>query len=194
MRRLACIVLIVVSGCGYHLSGDESSLPEDVQSLSVGTLVNRSREFGLAKTLAFAFEREIHERGHFRMEEEPGAGDAVLSGIIRDVSVRPVSFDANDMALQYAIVLTLDLTLTRQRDGKILWSVSDLREADEYSANARVVVTSSSQFQQGTLGAADVRSPQFNNIELAETERRTALARLLRHAARDVYNQMVEEF
>jgi hypothetical protein len=57
-----------------------------------------------------------------------------------------------------------------------------------------VVITSSSQFQQGTLDAGTIQNPQFGNIQLAETERRRAIGRLLSHAVRDIYNQMVEDF
>jgi hypothetical protein len=186
--------VLALAGCGYHLVGEQTGLPEDVHSLSVGTLTNRSREHGLEKTLAFAIEREIHVRGQFRMEEDPAGGDAIVSGTIRDLHVRPVAFDANDQAVQYEIDMTLDLYLTRQRDGKVLWQVRGLREIDEYSASSRVVVTSSSEFQQGTLDAANVQNPQLSNIQLAETERRSAIAHLLSQAVRDIYNQMVENF
>ena len=182
----------VLAGCGYHLAGDQIGLPEDVHSVSVGAIANRSREHGLEKALAFALEREIHERRQLRMEED--TGDAVLSGTIRDISMRPVAFDSNDQAVQYEIALILDLKLTRQRDGRVLWHVTRLRETDEYSASSNVVVTSSSQFQQGTLDATNIQNPQFSNIQLSETERRRAITRLFDHAARDIYNQMVEDF
>lgn len=198
---MRCVVLLFVlglalglAGCGYHLAGETVALPEDVHSLSVGTLTNHSREHGLEKTLAFAIEREVHTRGHFRMEEDPAGGDAVISGTIRDLRVRPVAFDANDQAVQYEITLIVDLALTRQRDGLVLWHVTGLQEIDEYSASSRVMVTSSSQFQQGTLDAVDIKNPQLSNIQLAETERRNAITRLLTDAVRDIYNQMVENF
>src|SRR5262249_36561304 len=136
VRTAVLIALFVLAGCGYHLAGERSGLPDDVRSVRVGTIHNRSREHGLEKTLAFALEREIHERGRFRMEQDPGGGDAVLSGTIRDVTVRPVAFDANDIAVQYEIVLTVDLTLTRERDGHVLWHVKALRESDEYSTSS----------------------------------------------------------
>jgi len=185
---------LALAGCGYHLVGETVGLPEDVHSISVGTLTNKSREHGLEKTLAFAMEREIHERGRFHMEEDPAGGDAVISGTIRDVFVRPVGFDANDQAVQYEIAMTVDLYLTRHSDGKVLWQVRGWQETDEYSTNPTVVVTSSSQFQQGTLDAGNVQNPQLTNIQLAESERRTAITRLLRQAVRDIYNQMVENF
>ena len=194
LLRGVLVLLLAPAGCGYHLAGEHMGLPTDVHSVSVGTIVNHSREHGLEKTLAFALEREIHERGQLRMEQDPGGGDAVLSGAIHDVVVRPVAYDAADQAVQYEIVLTLDLALTRQSDGHVLWRVHRLRESDEYSASASVVVTSSSQFQQGSLDAANIQSPQLSSIQLAETERRRAITRLLRQAVRDVYNQMVEDF
>jgi len=194
VRGLAVVLCLLLTGCGYHFAGEKVGLPEDVHSVSVGTIKNRSREFGLEKSLAFALEREVHIRRHFRMEEDPAGGDAVLSGTIREVSVRPVAFDSNDQAVQFEVVVVLDLTLARHSDGHVLWHVHGLRETDEYSASAQVVVTSSSQFQQGTLDAANVNNAQLSNIQLAETERRRALVRLLTQAARDVYNQMVEDF
>lgn len=194
VRYAALLLTLALAGCGYHLAGEQLGLPDDVHSLSVGTLVNRSREHGLEKNLAFALEREIHERGHFRMSEDPGGGDAVLSGTIRDLQIRPVAFDANDEALQYEIDVILDLTLTRKDDGHVLWRVVGLQESEEYSANSRVIVTSSSQFQRDTLDAGAVQSPEFTHVQLAETERRRAIARLLSQAVRDVYNQMVENF
>jgi len=192
VRAVTALVLLL-TGCGYHLPGAQSTLPEDVRSVSVGTITNRSREHGLEKTLAFAFEREIHERGQFQMVQDAG-GDAVLSGTIRDVIVRPVAFDVNDQAVQYEITLTLDLTLVRQRDGRTLWRVRGMRETDEYNASAQVVITTSTQFQQGTLDPGNIQDPQFGNTQLAEGERRRAITQLLSHTARDVYNQMLEDF
>jgi outer membrane lipopolysaccharide assembly protein LptE/RlpB len=196
--RLALIPVVLcvqtLAGCGYHLVGEKLELPENVRSLSVGTINNRSREYGLEKALAFALEREIHERGHLRMVEDPGGGDAVLTGTIRDLRVRPVAFDSNDQALQYEMTLILDLTLTRQNDGRVLWQVSRLEEIAEYSSGSQAVIASSSEFQQGTLDADNLPcvsgqtrpcNVQFSTIQLAETLRRRAIRRLLREAVRD---------
>jgi len=194
MRFAAVFFAVAFVGCGYHFAGEQVGLPEDVHSLSVGTLVNRSREHGLEKTLAFALEREIHQRGHFRMIEDPGGGDAVLSGTIRQVKVQPIAFDSNDLAVQYEIAVTLDFTLTRKDGGQVLWHVTGLQESDQYDVSPNVVVTNSPQFQQSALNASDVHNPEFTAIQLGETQRRRAITRLLSQAVRDVYNQMVENF
>lgn len=194
VRCITLLLCLLLTGCGYHFAGEQVRLPPDVRSVSVGKIQNLSREQGLEKSLAFAIEREVYIRRHFIMEEDPGGGDAVLSGAIRDVRVRPVAFDTNDQAIEFEIAVVLDLTLTRHSDGHVLWHVRGLREIDEYAASSQAVVTRSSQFQQAMLNASDVQNPELSNIQLAETERQDALLRLLKQAARDVYNQMVEDF
>jgi len=191
VRRIV-LLCVLLAGCGYNLAGTNTSLPPDVHTISVGKIDNRSREFGLEKSLGFAFEREILRRGLVRVVNDPGAGDAVLSGTIRRFDTYPVSFDANDEALQYEATLVLDLTLRRQKDGQVLWEVRGLREVEEYSASANVVITSSSQFQRGQLDAADLA--KLSDIQLAETEKSLAIERLLTEAVRDAYDQIVEGF
>jgi len=117
------VTLLSVIGCGYHLAGERSGLPDDVRSLSVGTIQNRSRQHGLEKTLAFALEREIHERRPF--SDGAGSGGWRRGGERHDPrrEHRPVGFDSNDIAVQYEMALVVDLTLTRQRDGRVLWHV-----------------------------------------------------------------------
>jgi hypothetical protein len=56
------------------------------------------------------------------------------------------------------------------------------------------VVTSSSAFQQETLDQKNVLDSDFTRIQLTETLRRTMFDRLARQAARDIYDQMVEDF
>lgn len=186
---VACLWL---SGCGYHLAGTVSALPPDVQSVSVGKIENRTREFGLEKNLAFAFEREFLRRGMVKVMSDPGAGDAVISGTIRRFDTLPVAFNSNDQALQYQATLLVDLTLRRQRDGAVLWSVRGLRELDEYNVAANVVITSSTQFQRGQLNPTDLE--RLSDIQLAETEKRLAIERLLTAAVRDAHDQMLEGF
>jgi hypothetical protein len=193
-RMLIAVLLAGLAGCGYGFSGEQRGLDPSVHTLSVGAITNRSGEYGLEKRLQFAIEREVRVRHQLQIDENPGGGDAVLTGTIRDVRVRPVAFDSNDRAVQYQLTMILDFTLSRPSDGRVLWHVSGLRQIDEYAASANVVVTSSSQFQRGTLDATDINNPEFSSIQLAESDRKLALTRLLTQTARDVYDQMLENF
>jgi hypothetical protein len=191
----ACLFLLLgllPLACGYRFAGAVLRLPEGVRSVEVGLFDNRSRQFGLDRALALALEREFHRRGVFRVEEEPGTGDAELTGTIRSCSARPVAFDEQDEALQYEAELTVDLTLRRRSDSAIIWEVSGLREWDDYSVAARIVVPSTSQFQRGTLAVGDLR--RLTDIQLAETEKRLAIDRLLRTLVRDVHDRILNDF
>ena len=178
--------------CGYHLIGTQTTLPAGVRSVSIGAIENRSREFGLDKTLAFALEREVYLRGVVRLEEQPNAGDAVLSGTIRTFRTRPVAFDARDEAIEYEAELIVDLELRRQSDGEVLWEAPGLQELEDYRVRVNIVVPSSSQFQRGTLNLEDLR--QLTDIQLAETEKHLAIERLIRSVVRDAHDRMLEDF
>lgn len=196
------LVLLLLSGCGYHLIGAEPQLPEDIRSLAVGDIANHTREHGLEKTLEFAFEREIHIRQQYRLEQNSARADAILTGLIRRLDRRPVAFDESDQAVIYELTLSVDLTLTRRDDGKTIWRVRNLKKLDEYASNPRMVVTSSSEFQQGTLNPSDLPKnndsipdhEQISLIQLADSERQRAVNRLVATAVHDAYESMIEGF
>lgn len=191
-------------GCGYHLAGTQMHLPADVRSVSVGHIENLSSEHGWEKLLAFALEREVITRRQLVWEPDPTRGDAVISGTVRSVSLRPVAFNARDQAVQYELVVIVDLKLTRSADGTILWRADGMRVTGEYATSPSVVVTSSAAFQLQPLDAKNLRDPQWNplsaadaqaiNIQLAEGEKRLLLQRLAQELARDAYNGIVEDF
>lgn len=190
-RWLLCLALAPLA-CGYRLAGTQVKVPGDIHSISVGHFDNQSRQEGLEKTLAFALEREFYERGELSVRENPSESDGLITGTIVAFKTRPVSFDAQEDALQYETELTLDVTLRRQADGKILWKGHNMHAFEEYSVSRQTVVPSSSQFQQGTLDFSNLA--QLSNVQLAETEERLAIQRLLRSIVRDVHDRILEEF
>jgi hypothetical protein len=189
--RLLALALTPLA-CGYRLAGTNVVVPGDIQSVSVGSFDNQSRQEGLDKVIAFAFEREFYERGTLSVREKPGEGEGIITGTIREFRTRPVSFDANENALQYEAELTLDVTLRRQADGKVLWKGSRLHVFEEYSVNPSTVVPSSSQFQQGTLDFSNLT--ELSDIQLAETEKRLAIERMVRSIVRDVHDRILDDF
>lgn len=193
MRSLLLLTLLCSPlACGYRLAGTQTIIPGDIRSVSVGKFDNLSRQEGLEKTLAFAFEREFYERGTLPVLEDPTQGDGLLTGTIREFRIRPVSFDQNEEALQYEAELTLDVTLRRQADGKVLWKGSRIRSYEEYSVSPNTVVPSSSQFQQGTLDFNNLA--ELSDIQLAETEKRLAIDRMVRSIVRDVHDRILDDF
>ncbi|MGH7818549.1 MAG: LPS assembly lipoprotein LptE [Candidatus Binatia bacterium] len=182
---------VTLAGCGYGFAGAVTRLPADVRTISLGPIENQTRELGLEKALLESLEDEITLRG--RLEIVPaGQGDVSLAGSIRAYGSHPVAFNSRDEALQYQLTVIVDMSLRRREDQKLLWKTQGLREVQDYSAIPGVVVTSSSRFQRTTLNPRDLG--RFTDIQVSEGQRREANERLIETLARNVYNQMMEDF
>jgi len=190
--RLAGLAAALLPACGYTLAGSQGRVPGDIRSVAVGEFRNESRQEGLGKTLAFAVEREFYEYGALSLRERPTDGEGLITGTIREFKARPVAFNADDEALAYEAKLVLDVVLTRQSDGAVLWKGSRMQAIEDYAVSRQTVVPSSSQFQQGTLNFADLAD--LTNIQLAETEKQRAIERMVRSIARDVRERILDDF
>ena len=186
------VTFFLLCSCGYRLAGTRTHVPGGIESVSVQAFDNNSREFGLGKTLAFALEREFYRRGALEVHDDRSAGDAVITGTIREFRTYPVAFDVDDEALQYEAELIVDVSLERKSDGQVLWRGLGMYAVEPYAAADRVVVTSSSQFQRGTLNASNLE--QLTEIQLTETQRRIAIDRLVATVVRDVHDRILDDF
>jgi hypothetical protein len=191
--RAHCVaaVLLVVAGCGYQFAGGGRTFDAGIHTIGVKTFANETREIGVEKRLAMAIEREFVIRGPLKVANV-AESDLQLTGTVKSAEDRPVAFNRDDEVLIYQTVLALDLELRRRDTGKLLWHVRGLRVADDYESVASVVVTTSSEFRGSTLNPEDLGG--FTDIQLAETRRRQTLERMIGGLARDVYDQIMEDF
>ena len=187
-----CLLTLVAAGCGYHASGSAARTPGGIRSIRIGEFENRTRQVGLERNLAFAFEREFYRRGVLRLEEEAGEGEGTLVGTIRAYKTRPVAFDSDDEALQYEAELIVEVILKRESDGEVLWRSSRLTALEEYSVQRGIVVPSSARFQLETTDLRDLEN--LTNIQLAESQKRLATNRLVDTIVRDVHDRLLDDF
>ncbi len=192
--RAAAIVVaaaVALAGCGYHFAGGSRTFDAGVHTIGVRTFANETREIGVEKRLAMAIEREFVIRGPLRVSKAE-EGDLQLTGTVRAAEDRPVAFNRDDEVLIYQTVLALDLELRRRDTGTLVWQVKGMRVADDYESVASVVVTTSSDFRSSPLNSEDLGG--FTDVQLAESRRRQALERIVANLARDVYDQIMEDF
>src|SRR4030095_2159378 len=115
---------------------------------------NHTREHGLDVRLQKAIEEEFRRRGILRVEDQNA--DLLLSGDIRRFASVPVAFSATDEAVQYQGILQVSFRLTERATGKGV-SETPLRQAtQDFGAVSGVVVTSSPNFQRGTIDSRDL--------------------------------------
>jgi len=185
-------LLMVVEGCGYHFSGRGESFPKDIRTVFIEPFVNRTREVGLDRELMTALKIELHQKGQLQVVGRLDEADAVLSGVLRVFDSRVVGINRHDEALQYEMVLTLDMSFRRRSPDQLLWRTQGAKFTDLYVGSRGAVVTTSPDFRSRTLNPGDVR--QLTDIQLTETAKQDARGRLMESAAHDLHSRLLEMF
>ena len=191
MRCAAFLAALALAGCGYHLAGTGTTVPDGARSIRIEPFTNHTRETGLEVRLHRAVEDEFRRQGTLRIVTEDDA-DLVLSGDIRRFTSVPVAFSATDEAVQYQGIMQVSLRLTERETGHVLFENKLLQESQDFGAVSGVVITSSPHFQRGTIDARDL--PDLTNVQIGEARRREAQRNLIELLARDIYLQAMEGF
>jgi len=143
VRPLSAIFAVLVAaslGCGYSLVGYRAGFG-DIRTVAIETPANNSFEPGVEYLIADALRREFFRRGAVRVVDDPAAADLVLGGRVRDVRTSGRSFSSVVFALEYELVLTLDLTARRSDGSPLPIDRSSLEETEYYLASADVEAT-----------------------------------------------------
>ena len=118
---------LALTGCGYHLAGRASNLPEDIKSIYVQTLVNETPRSQVEQILTQALSDELLTRRRFEVVNSATEADAILSGKVKSFAVRPLTFDADGLADNFEITITADMKFARplragESEEQIVWS------------------------------------------------------------------------
>ncbi len=183
---------VLAAGCGYQFSGKGEGFPRDVRTVFVEPFINRTKEVGIERQFLAILKSELHQKGQMKLVDSPEEADAVLSGVLRTFDSRVVGVNRHDEALQYEMLLVLDMTLRRRAPDEVLWRTQGARFSDVYAGSRGAVVTTSSDFRARGWSATDVR--QFTDIQLTESLRQDARDSLLGQAARDLHARLMEMF
>ncbi|HEY9421525.1 MAG TPA: LPS assembly lipoprotein LptE [Thermoanaerobaculia bacterium] len=115
--------LLVPAGCGYALVGRGSNIPEDVRSVYLRPLENRTQRSQVEQALTRAVADELVARQRFSVVGSADQANAEIAGAVTGFGVTPVTFDNTGRATQYEISITAQITFKRVGgDEKVLWS------------------------------------------------------------------------
>jgi outer membrane lipopolysaccharide assembly protein LptE/RlpB len=138
VRRLLLCSAVLLAGCGYHVAGKADLVPKDIRTVAVPPFGNTTTRYKLTDQLASAMARELLARGRFRVVNEPGEADAVLSGSLISYLPFPAVFDARtgrSSGVQF--FATLSVTLTDRRTGKVLYQNPALQVRERYEISVQ---------------------------------------------------------
>src|SRR5690606_25366716 len=143
-RAAACLALgaaLALAGCaGYRVVGGQGSGLGDVQRIAVEPLLNRSYEPGIERMVTDALVREFQRRGNATVVRNPAGADLVLSGLVRPLVTRSRSFSSVELALEYEVELSVELSARRPDGTAVDIDRSVLRDWELYLASADVEV------------------------------------------------------
>jgi hypothetical protein len=131
------LALVVFPGCGYALAGRGSFLPQDISSVGIPPLVNRSTFFDVEQVLTEKVRSEFIGRGKYRVIPERVGADTVLTGEITGISVQPVGFTEQQLASRYLFTVTMRVAFTDARNAAVLWSNDAWTFREEYELITR---------------------------------------------------------
>jgi len=116
------IVLLAVSGCGYHTLGAATHLPAGVKTLSVPVFATRTEAYRTETVMTQAVIREFASRTRLRVTPDTNAdADATLHGTILKEAVTPLTYNAStQQSSSFLLTVEASVTLTG-RDGKVLY-------------------------------------------------------------------------
>ena len=155
--------LAFLSACGYRFAGG-GTLPSGIKSVCVTILENRTSEIGVENTFTNDLIYEFTRNGKIASIDK---ADALLSGVIRSMSIETISHRGAHTSRERRVTFTLDLKLT-ENDGRIIWSAKGVSGNEAY----------------------DVESDKLKT----EQNRRNAISTLSERLAEKVYNSLTEDF
>lgn len=114
-------VLLALSGCGYALVGRGSNIPDDVKSVYLKPLENKTQRAQVEQELTRSIADELVTRQRFSVVSSEGEANAELSGTVVGFGVNPVTFDPSGRATEYEIAITAQILFKRPGVEKPLW-------------------------------------------------------------------------
>ena len=139
-RVCGVLLLAIVSlpGCGYHVAGKASRLPESVRTLAVPTFQNRTQTYRIEAKLTAAVVREFNTRTKYRIVSDPANADATMRGSVLSTQIEPLTYaPRTGRASAGVVTIRMSVTLTGN-NGEVFFRNSNYLFRDEYQSSQQV--------------------------------------------------------
>ena len=127
--RWFLILLLLLTGCGYHPMGAEPIGPT-TRTLAVPLFANRSTEVGLESTLANALINAFAQTRAVKVTPYEEGADLVLEGKVHSVDNASVAYQDVTQSTVRRVTVRVELVLKKQDSGKVLWKDTQILQED----------------------------------------------------------------
>ncbi len=154
-------LVVAAAGCGYTLAGRGAFLPANIRTIGVPIFTNHTTVFNLEALLTQKIRGELTGRGKYQILPQDTGVDAVLVGDVVTVSIVPASFNAQQLASRYTIVIVANLQLRDVRENKVLWENPGMVFREDYENTSGQNALDPSAFFGQEVNALDRVSGDF---------------------------------
>lgn len=156
---LLVLLLITVSGCGYHVAGSSSQRIDTARTIWIPYFGNESISPTAQTVLRRAFYDEFHALRGLSPAANEGVADLAMKAKIVAYSSRAVSYNALDQAREFSLNLNVELELTKKDQKLLLWK-GQIQGSKQYPANTNLALQSNSE-EQALDAAARIIAHKF---------------------------------
>jgi outer membrane lipopolysaccharide assembly protein LptE/RlpB len=139
----ACVAMVLLvlllGGCGYHVTGRSDALPKSIHVIAVLALENKTTSYRIEQRLTTATVHEFLIRTPYRVMPEPENADAVLRGKVLSVEAVPLLFDTNTgRATTMLVSVKCEVTFEERETGKVLYHTDNFLFRNQYEISTDV--------------------------------------------------------
>ena len=158
---------ILLYSCGYRFSGS-GTFPESVEYIFIEVFENQTSKTGAERTVTNQVIFEFTRQRERSLANSPEEADAILKGVIRNITTNTISRVDYEVASEREVVMTIDVKLIK-KGGEIIWSAKGLSDRQAYDVT------------------------QFGKTENDRNED-VAIARISERLSERVFNRLTDNF
>ena len=131
MRIISVLVLLLLSGCGYHTPGaSDTWVGGEARTLYVQLFDNQTIEPYLENYITDALIAELAVSRLFELTENPDKADVRLAGNVKTFTDSAVSYGNSDQITEYSATMAVAVRLLDKNNSDIIWQKSLTRSED----------------------------------------------------------------
>jgi len=125
---ISLVLVLLVSSCGYHISGTGGIVPAGVRTISVPVFLNATNEPYVDVEVTQAVVEEFMTDGRLKVVGLEEA-ELALRGKVVKYEVTPLSYNPQAYVQQYRVHIVVDASLKDLRSKKILWQEKGIQSS-----------------------------------------------------------------
>ena len=159
---MSAVLVIMVAGCGYHLTNNPSRSLGTAHKIWIPFFSNESISATAQTTLRRAFYDELHALRGLNPAENADGADLVMKARLVSYSTSAVSYNALDQAREFSLSVDVELEISRKGVTVPFWK-GRLQGSKRYPASTDLALQRNAE-EQALDAAARIIAQKFISI------------------------------